>query len=144
MAAVGQWVQVVVLQGIKKGLWVLWDLAKVLIPAAVVVALLDYSGWLEIIASLFAPVMGWFGLPGEGALVLVTGNLLTTYPALALILTLDLTVKQITILSAMLMVCHSAIQETALVAKAGANWLWVLGTRLASMVIAGLVLNWLL
>lgn len=133
-----------VIRGTKTGFKVLWELAKVIIPAAVVVTVLDKTGALLHLSRFLGPVMGVFGLPGEGSLVLVTANLGTVYGGLAMIVALDLTVKQKTILTAMIMVCHAAISETALVAKAGARASMVLATRFVAMLLVGLLLNWLM
>lgn len=133
-----------VVKGTTTGLKVLWELAKVIIPAVVIVTLLEKTGLLLVLSRLLGPVMGLFGVPGEGSLVLVTANLGTVYGGLAMLVALDLTVKQKTILVAMMMVCHGAISETALVAKSGARASLVLAARLAAMVLVGLLLNWLM
>lgn len=133
-----------VTKGTASGLKVLWELAKVMVPAVMVVTVLDRSGVLTVVSDWLSPMMGIFGLPGEGALVLVTANFVTTYAGIALLMALDLTVKQKTILGAMMLICHGAISETPLVAKAGASGTWVLVTRLLAMIAAGLSMNWLL
>ncbi|HWI51271.1 MAG TPA: nucleoside recognition domain-containing protein [Symbiobacteriaceae bacterium] len=130
-----------VTKGTQTGLKVLWELAKVIIPAMVVVNVLDKAGVLPYISRALGPVMALFGLPGEGALVLVSANFVSFYAGLATLMALTLTWKQITILSAMMMICHGAIYETAMVARAGARAGWVLGTRVLAMVAVGLVLN---
>lgn len=133
-----------VMKGTSSGFKVLWELAKVIIPAVVVVNLLEMSGVLAHVSRLLGPLMGIFGLPGEGALVLVSANLVTFYAGLAILVALDLTIKQKTILAAMMMICHGAISETALVAKAGSRAWLVLGARVLAMLLAGLALNLLM
>lgn len=133
-----------VVKGTQTGLKVLWELAKVLIPAVMIVHVLDRTGLLPYISRALSPVMVWFGLPGEAALALVTANFVGFYAGLATIAALGLTWKQLTILSSMVMICHAAISETALVAKAGARASWVLGARLVAMVLVGLILRWVL
>jgi hypothetical protein len=131
-------------KGTTTGFKVLWELAKVIVPAVMVVQVLDKTGVLTHVSRALGPVMGLFGLPGEGALVLVTANFVNFYAGLATLVALHLTWKQLTILAAMMMVCHGAISETVLVAKAGARSSWVLGTRVAAMVVVGLLLRWIL
>jgi hypothetical protein len=138
-----QW-QDTVTRGARTGLKVIWELAKVIIPAVVIVHLLERTGMMPQLSRALGPVMSVFGLPGEGALVLVTANFVSFYGGLAALVALDLTWKQVTILAAMMMICHGAITETALVAKAGARAGWVLATRVAAMTVVGLLLNWLL
>lgn len=129
-------------RGLVSGLRVLWELAKVIVPAMIVIQLLDKMGVLPHLSLWLGPVMELFGLPGESALVLVTANFVSFYGGLATLVALDLSYKQTTILAAMMMVNHAAISETALVTKAGARGSWVLAARLVAMVLVGLGLNW--
>jgi hypothetical protein len=128
-------------KGTRTGFKVLWELAKVIVPTVMIVHLLEKTGMLQHISRFLGPLMELFGVPGEGALALVIANLGTVYGGLAALVALDLTVKEITILAAMMMVCHGAISETALVVKAGARGSWVLGARLAAMVLVGMLLR---
>lgn len=129
-------------KGTVSGLRVLWELAKVIVPAVAVVHLLDKTGLLVYLSDWLGPVMAIFGLPGESALVLVTANFVSFYGGLAAIVALALPFKQTTILAAMMMINHAAISETALVTRAGARGSWVLAIRTLAMVLVGLVLNW--
>lgn len=131
-------------RGTQAGLVVLWELAKVIVPVVVLVHLLEQSGWLPRISGWLGPVMGIFGLPGEAALALVSANLSTIYAGLGVTVALGLPARETTIVAAMMMICHSAIAETALVAKAGARAGWVLLARVVTMVVVALLLNWLL
>lgn len=133
-----------VVKGTQTGLKVMWELAKVIVPAVTVVTVLDKTGLLAHVSRALGPVMGLFGLPGEAALVLVTANFVSTYAGLATLVALNLPAKQITILATMIMLCHAAISETAIIAKVGARSSWVLATRTVAMVLAGLLLNWLI
>ena len=123
---------------------VLWELTKVIVPTMMLVHVLERTGLLSYISTALGPVMGLFGVPGEGALALVVANLGTVYGGLAAVVALDLTIKAKTILAAMMMICHAAISETALVSKAGARGSWVLGARLVAMVLVGLLLRFIL
>ena len=87
--------------------------------------------------------MGIFGLSGEAALALVSANLSTIYAGLGVAVALGLPARETTILAAMMMINHSAISETALVAKANRAG-WVLLTRTVTMAVVVLPLNWLL
>jgi hypothetical protein len=129
-------------KGLLSGLRVLWELAKVIVPAVIVINVLDKTGVLMHLSQWLGPVMGLFGLPGESALVLVTANFVSFYGGLALIVALALPFKQTTILAAMMMINHGAISETALVSKAGARGSWVLAARTVAMALVALVLNW--
>src|SRR5690554_4673191 len=102
----------IVINGGKNGATVIWELAKVIIPVITLVNFLERAGFLENIAGFLQPAMGLFSLPGEGALVLIIGNLTTVYGAVAAMMSLDLTVKELTILSSMIAICHAMLSET--------------------------------
>lgn len=123
----------------------MWELGKVIIPVAILVRVLEGTGWMHYVSNALAPLMHIFGVPGEGALVLVSANFSTPYAGLGIMAALTgLTVKQKTILAAMMMLSHGAISETALMAKTGAKAQWMLAARLGAMVVAGVLLNLLM
>lgn len=136
--------QASITKGLTTGIKVLWELAKVLIPSVIVIRVLENAGVLAYISDALGPVMGLFGLPGEGALVLVLANFVSTYSALAAMIALHLEWKQVTILCVMVLICHAAITETALVAKAGARASLVLVARVVAMVVVGVLLRFIL
>lgn len=129
-------------KGTLSGVKVLWELAKVIIPVAILVRVLEGTGLMVYISNALAPLMHLFGVPGEGALVLVSANLSSVYAGLGTMAALTtLTVKQKTILAAMMMICHSSISETALMAKTGAKAGWMLAVRFVASIVVGILLN---
>ncbi|HHY92848.1 MAG TPA: nucleoside recognition protein [Firmicutes bacterium] len=131
-------------RGLRNAAAILWLLAKVMVPATLAVTFLDRTGWLPLLARAFAPAMGWFGLPGEAAIALVAGNLSSMYAGVGAMAALELGGKERLILAAMLMLSHSLPQEGAIVAQAGGKVAMVLGARLLTAAVSGLVLNILL
>lgn len=131
-------------RGLKSGIDVTWQLAKVMIPIYFIVTLLKHTPILGTIAQVFAPLMGFFGLPGEAALVLVLGNLVNLYAAIGAIVSLSLSLKEIAILAIMLSFCHSLPVETALAKKIGLSAISVIAVRMALAVLSGLAFNILL
>lgn len=127
-------------RGITGALRVVLNLTKYIIPAVFVMKLLEYSGWLERIAGFFAPYMAYLGLPGEGALVVMMGQV-SIYSAIAVILTLGLTAKQLTIISTFISICHAFALETAVISKTGGNGALVMSLRFIAAVLVCLVLN---
>jgi spore maturation protein SpmB len=127
-------------RGITGALKVILNLTKYIIPAVFVMKLLEYSGWLARIAAFFAPYMAYLGLPGEGALVIMMGQV-SIYSAIAVILTLGLTVKQITIISTFISICHAFALETAVISKTGGNGALIMGLRFLAAVLMCFLLN---
>lgn len=128
-------------RGMVNGLKTLWILSRVLIPVYLIVTVIRMTPLIDGIAVVFKPLMIWFGLPGEAAIVLVLGNVLNLYAALGAIASLTLSVKQITILAVMLAFSHSLIVETAIFNKLKVNTVFVVLLRLSLSIISGILLN---
>ncbi|MGB4132354.1 MAG: nucleoside recognition protein, partial [Tepidanaerobacteraceae bacterium] len=88
-----------------------------------------------------APLMRVFGLPGEAAIVLVMGNVVNLYAAIGAMASLDLSIKEISILAIMLSFCHSLIVETTLAKKIGLSALKVISVRVGLAVVSGIAFN---
>jgi len=129
------------LRGFKSGLGVTWQLAKIVVPIYFLITFLKHTPVLDIISSLFSPFMGVFGLPGEAAIVLVLGNMVNLYAAIGAMVSLPLTVREITILAIMLSFCHSILVETALVKKIGLSAIKVIAVRVGLAILSGLAFN---
>ena len=130
-------------KGLLSGLNTTWTLGKVIFPVTLIVTVLQYTPVLPWIIDLIAPLMNLIGLPGDAAIPLVLGNFLNLYAAIAGILTLDLTVKEVFIIAVMLSFSHNLFIESGVAMKTGVK-LWVIltvriGLALMSAVIINLV-----
>ena len=94
-------------KAMKTALWLL----KIMIPVTFLVLVLDYSGWLAVMAGWIAPLFVWIGLPGESAFVLLTSIFANIYSAIAVITTLGFTLREATILAMMCLIAHGFIIE---------------------------------
>jgi hypothetical protein len=130
-------VRTAVLAGIKTTLF----LARIMIPVSLVVALLNWTGLLPVLADLPVPVMKLLGLPGEAALVLVSSAFLNVYSAIAVIETLSLSMREITILAIMTVTAHNLPIETAVMKKAGSSGLKMIVLRLGWALALGFAFN---
>ncbi|MBP1931277.1 nucleoside recognition domain-containing protein [Ammoniphilus resinae] len=126
--------------GMKEGLFTTWQLGKIIFPISVLVALLQHTPVMGWITAIFSPIMNLFGLPGDAAIVLALGNLVSIYAAIGAILTLTLTVKQVFILAVMLSFSHSLFVESAIAAKIGVKAWHMVVVRLS----LGFVVAWII
>ncbi|NMB47180.1 MAG: hypothetical protein GX998_12350 [Firmicutes bacterium] len=130
------------IRGWKNGIDAVWELAKVVIPLTVVIAILKEVGWLGWLANRMEPLMSVLGLPGEAALAIVIGYFVNIYSAIAVILAIDLTVRQVTIVAVMISICHGIFLESAITSKTGVK-AWPLALmRMGVSILAGLGINW--
>ena len=128
-------------KGVADGLKTSVTLLKVILPVFAVVNVLEHTPVIGLISHHFDPLMRFIGLPGEAALAVVTGMLFNFYAALGIILALDLTAWQLTIMAVILCCCHELVLETAVVRKTGISAGLILGIRLFSAFSAGAVMN---
>lgn len=127
--------------GLKKGLYTTWKLTKIMIPCYMIITLLQHTPMIEIIADFFGPMLGFLGLPGEAALVLVSGNLINIYAAIGTISALSFTMKEIIILALMLSFSHSLILESAVIKGMGASVLKLNSLRIGMAILSGFIVN---
>ena len=140
-SAITSRIQSAVKSGLSSGLKTAFLLAKIMVPVSLGVALLQWSGVLSWAARFLAPTMGLLGLPGEAAFVLVSSALLTNYSAIAVIETLPLTMREITILANMCLTAHNLIVETAIMKKSGSSAIKMVVMRIGWAIAAGYVFN---
>ncbi|AGB40485.1 putative membrane protein [Halobacteroides halobius DSM 5150] len=131
-------------RGFKKALDSYLALVKIIIPVYILVTFIKYTGGINYLAQIFKPMMKLVGLPGEAVLALLTGYLLNIYGALAVIASLDLTVREITILGTMLGIAHSLIIEAAVIKKINGRLIALISLRVILSIVAGFILNLLL
>lgn len=108
------------------------------------VTLLQYWGVIAWIAQLTNPFFNLIGLPGEAALVFISGYFVNLYSAIAIMVTLEISLRSVTILAVMCLCAHNMIVETAVQKKTGSSaWRMVL-LRTFYAIASAFILNWLL
>ncbi len=128
-------------RGFVAGLKVTWELSKAVIPVYFIVTILKHTPALNWISDLMIPLMKIVGLPGEASIVLVLGYLVNIYAALGAILSFNLTVKELTIIAAMLLVAHSLPVETAINKKTGVKITSLVLVRVVGSFLMGILFN---
>ena len=121
-----------------------WWLLKIIIPISLIVSLLQYWGIIAQFASVLAPAFSLIGLPGESAIVFISSFFLPLYAPIAILATLTLNLREITILALMCLISHNMIVETAIQKKTGSSAFIMFTLRICSSFIAAIILNWLL
>ncbi len=125
---------------IKTSLWFL----KITIPISFAVTLLYHFGILDVISEILSPAFNLIGLKGEAALVYITSAFLNVYSAIAVITTLNFTLREMTILGVMSLIAHNLIVETAVQKKTGSKVWHIITLRIISSLVAAILLNLLL
>lgn len=116
-------------------------LVKVTVLISVGILFLRYFNILPWISRLIDPVFNILGLPGEAALAYVSGYFVNVYSAIAVMTTLHMDIRAITILSVMVLCSHNMIIETAVQKKTGSSAIRMVIIRTLSAFILGFTLN---
>jgi len=119
---------------------IIW-LLKIILPISFVVSLLQYWGIIAIVASFLAPVFSIVGLPGEAAIVFITSIFMALYAPIAIIATLPLGIREITILAIMCLISHNLIVETTVQKKTGSSPWIIFFLRIITSFVAAFLLN---
>ena len=119
-------------------------LLKLMIPISLSVALLQHWGVLAWIAGYLNPLFSLLGLPGESAILFISGAAAGTYAGVAAMMSVHLTLRQATIVGIMILICHALPMECTVNHKTGSNFLRMGLLRIFMAFMAAVCLNWLL
>ncbi|MBT2786200.1 MULTISPECIES: nucleoside recognition domain-containing protein [unclassified Halomonas] len=129
---------------LKDALRVYVTLLKILIPALLIVKGLELLGVVDWLGTLLAPLMNVLGLPEQLGVVWAAALFTNLYTAIAVFFQvagdMSLSVEQVTVLGALMLVGHSIPVEGAVAKRAGVPWWATLVLRVGG----ALLFAWLL
>lgn len=134
----------IVVPSLKKATQTSLLLIKLILPISLVFRLLEYSGLLVYVANFLNPVFIHLGLPGSTAMIFITSLFLPLYAPLAIITSMTLTLRELTILALMCQLAHNLPVESAIQAKTGTSFWAMFSIRIVVSIIVGFVLNLIL
>ncbi|WP_294067765.1 nucleoside recognition domain-containing protein [Proteiniphilum sp. UBA1028] len=121
----------------------LW-LLKIILPISLLVRFLDYYGVLAFLADFLDPLFVFMGLPGSTAIVFITSIFLPLYAPLAIIASMTITLRELTILALMCQISHNLPVESAIQARTGTSFWAMTALRIVTSIFTGIVLNFIL
>ena len=128
-----------------KTLRVYWALVKIMVPALILVKILDSLGGTYYLSLVLSPLMELVGLPAEMSIVWAAAMLVNIYTAMAVFFSITLaeplSVAQITVLATMILLAHGLPVESAISKAAGLGWMYTLGLRIGGALLLGFILN---
>lgn len=122
----------------------IWWLLKIILPISLAVSLLQYWGIIAYMAGFLSPAFSLIGLPGESAIVFISSLFLTLYAPIAIIATLALDMREITILALMCLISHNLFVESAIQKRTGSSAVRMFVMRFVTSFVAAYFLNLLL
>lgn len=118
-----------------------WWMLRITVIISFAVTVLQYAGVVAWISETLGPLFRLAGLPGEAALAFLSAYFVNVYSAIAVIATLDLGYRAITILAIMCLCAHNMFLETAIQKKTGTPAVRIVLLRTASAFVMAFVLN---
>lgn len=116
-------------------------LLKLMIPITLAVTLMQHFGVLAWIAQYLNPLFSYLGLPGESAVIFISGAMAGTYAGIAAMMTIQLTLRQATIIGLMIALCHALPMECAVNRKTGSSFWKMAVIRITMAFVCALYLN---
>jgi spore maturation protein SpmB len=118
-----------------------WWMIKLVILISFGVEVLRYFGVIDWLSALLSPFFEYLGLPGEASLAFISGYFGNVYTAVAVMTTLELNTRTVTILAIMVLCAHNMFLESAVQKKCGTPLLRVFVVRTLGAFTLGFVLN---
>lgn len=115
-------------KGIHGSLWIF----KILVPVSLAVALLDWTGWLYALDSIFQPIMGLINLPPQAALPILLAIFTSFYAAIGIIVVVPFSAGQVLLLAVFITIAHMLVVEGLIQHKSGINLVKINAIRLVT------------
>lgn len=128
-------------QAVPSALKTAWWMIRLTVIVSLVVTVMQYFGIIGWLSQMLNPLFNQLGLPGEAALVFISGYFVNIYSAIAVVVTLDLSLRAITILAVMCLCAHNMILETAVQKKTGSSVTRMVLLRTIAAIVSGFALN---
>ena len=116
-------------------------LLKIMIPISFAVCLAQYYGIIAWCAQWLNPLFCHIGLPGASSIAFLTGATATTYAALAVMMSMEITLRQATIIAIMVLICHALPLECTVNKKVGSKPFRMGFIRICAALLAAMYLN---
>ena len=124
----------------KTAYWII----KIIIPVSLVVTILDHYGFIQWLSTYTEPAFQLIGLRGNAAIVFFSSTMLPLYAPIAIINTLTLSMREITILALMCLISHNLPIECAVQRRSGTPMWQTAIIRLSFSVLGAILLNTIL
>lgn len=118
----------------------LW-LLRIMLPVSLAVTLMQHYGIIGWMAQYLDPLFRYIGLPGSSAIAFLTGAFVTSYAGMAAMLSIEMTLRQATIVTLMMCICHALPMESTVIKKTGSSFWRMSVIRLIMAFVCAIYLN---
>lgn len=140
--------QIVPLKKVIAEIWQVYiTMLKVMVPAIIIVKLLDVFGATDMLAKGLSPLMQLVGLPEQLGIIWATAILTNIYTAMVVFVdvtnNLALTTAQVSVLGILILICHSIPVEGAVAKMVGMSWRLTISLKVFGGLALAAFINWL-
>lgn len=129
------------LEGVKKGWGSFVWMCKIVIPVSLLIAVLQWTGWLSRLDFLLNPMTRLIHLPPQAALPIITGMLINIYATIAIITVVPFTIGQTTLIAIFTLIAHNLILEGIVQHKSGMNIAKITAIRIGAAIFTVLIVS---
>jgi len=129
------------IDGLKNSLSTIRFVASIVLPIMLVVMALEQLNVVQLFSEYLAPLMQFFNLSGDTALVILLGNFINIYAGLAVMEPMNLLNPQVTIVAVMLLLSHSQITESYIFKRLGVSVTYIITIRVLSALFVGWIVS---
>lgn len=120
-------------------------LMKIMVPALILIKILEELGFITWLSKILGPVMSIIGLPGGAGLVWATTLLTGIYTGLIVFFTQiefsSFSIMQASVLGSLMLFGHALIVEGAIAKKVGVDWMLTILLRIGGAFMFGFLIN---
>ena len=127
--------------GFIKGLRGFFWIMKIILPVSLLIALVQWTGWLSYLEFILIPLMALINLPPEAFLPIVAGMFADVYGSIAAMITLPFSIEQMTLIAIFSTISHSIIMEGIIQSKSGINFIKIISIRIATSALTVLLVS---
>ncbi|MDR2359267.1 MAG: nucleoside recognition protein [Prevotellaceae bacterium] len=127
-----------------KAVRIAWWMVRLTVVVSLGVEILRYFGVIAWMSESLSPVFRLIGLSGEASLAFLTGYFVNVYGAIAVVETLSLGVRELTITGVMALCAHNMFVETAVQKKTGSSIVRMVAVRTLGALAGGFLAHWLM
>jgi len=127
--------------GARKGWGSFFWMCKIIVPVSLLVALLQWSGWLSRADFLLNPLMRLINLPSEAALPIISGMLINIYAAIAVMAIIPFSIEQRTLVAVFVLIAHNLITEGIIQFRSGIHIVKVTLVRIGVAIVTVLIVS---
>ena len=123
------------LSGAKQGWHSFIWMVEIIAPISLIMAIFQWTGWLNNVYHYLQPMMSFLNLPPEAAFPIISGIVINIYAVIAILTILPFSIGQMTLIAIFTLVAHNTIVEGIIQHRSGINFIKAFLLRMITAVV---------